>query len=522
MESSFAKLSAGAAYDESRFANDMAPFSSKNEKKNFVGVQEINTQLTPFVPPPVQTPFAFFKPSTNRNDDVEAAATIEPNRQYKPIKPMSAKHRRNLLKRNDIHVTGKDISQPIEHFSALVRPPLSVPQYIVDNLFSRGLRIPTPIQMQAIPALLCGRDILACAPTGSGKTVAFVIPMLARLRSPSVTSGVRAVVVSPTMELAVQIEREVFFLMKGERWRLVQHGQTTKNKDIMITTPRRLVTMHREQLILLSSVEFLVFDEGDKLWDTTTDFLELVDEIVTACTCPNKVVALFSATLSQQVEKMARSVMSDDPVRIIVRGRTAANQDIEQRLIFVGNELGKITAIRNLIREGLKPPVLIFVQSVERTKELFDEINCAGLHCAVINAKMFAEERDMIVLNFRLGKLWVLITTELLARGLDFKNVGTVINFDFPVTPESYVHRIGRTGRAGQKGLAITFFTTDDRERLPPIATIVKQSGGHAEPWMLEIDVSRKRRRELRRTTPHRLAVSTKKRILIGEDRISS
>jgi ATP-dependent RNA helicase DDX52/ROK1 len=426
----------------------------------------------------------------------------------------------NIWRKHNLKVDGSDLPCPIEHFSSLGRPPLNAPQHVVDVLFERNHKIPTPVQVQAIPTLLSGRDLLACAPTGSGKTLAYLIPLFARLREPSSTAGVRALVVAPTMELAVQIEREAFFLMKGARWKLVQHGQTTKNKDIFITTPQRVVTMLENKNIDLSHVEFLVFDEGDKLWEPSAGFLPLTDRIVAGCTKTDKVVALFTATLSEKVEEAARSVMASDAVSLIVRGRTVANKDVEQRLVFCGNELGKVVAMRNLIREGLRPPVLIFLQSIERTKELADELRCGGLPLAIMNSNMSREEREATVTSFRLGKIWVLITTELLSRGIDFKHVGTVINFDFPTTTESYIHRIGRTGRAGNKGLAITFFTEEDRERLPPVVKIAVESGAVVDEWMLHMKVPKKRQRQLARQTPQRMIVSTQKRILVGEQRI--
>jgi ATP-dependent RNA helicase DDX52/ROK1 len=440
---------------------------------------------------------------------------------HTPLKEMSRKHMINIWRKHALTVKGSDIPSPVEHFSSLVRPPLNVPEHVVNNLFTRAHRVPTPVQMQAIPALIRKRDVLACAPTGSGKTLAFLIPMFALLKQPDPNSvGVRGLVISPTMELAVQIEREAFFLLKGgNRWKLVQHGQSTKGKDICVSTPGRLASLIKQKLIDLSQVELLVFDEGDKLWDDRTDFLPVVDTIIAACSNPNKVVALFTATMSERVEANAMSVMHPDPVRIIVQGRTSANKDVEQRLVFCTNELGKVVAVRNFIREGIRPPVLIFVQSIERTKELFDEIKCHVLHVALIHSRMTSDERDDIVLNFRLGKIWVLITTELLSRGIDFKGIGTVINFDIPLTPESYVHRVGRTGRAGKKGLAVTFFTTDDYERLAPIAKIAKESGANIEDWMLELKVNKKRERELSSKTPLRMIVNTEKRIMVGLQR---
>ncbi|AYU81606.1 ATP-dependent DEAD/H RNA helicase, putative [Leishmania donovani] len=481
------------------------------------------------VPPPSATLNLFGRPTRSQADanahlgisgGSDAVAAANTASDDKALKAITFKKKRNIWRRNDLQVTGTDLPAPIEHFSDLVRPPLSVPRNVVNNLFVRQHKVPTPIQMQAISSLIHHRDVLACAPTGSGKTIAFLVPLFALLKAPDASCGVRALIVTPTAELAQQIEREAFFLMKGQRWKFVQHGQTTKNKDIFIATPGRIVSLLEQKLLDLSNVQYLVFDEGDRLWDSRTDFLTVIDRILTACTRTDKVVSLFTATLSEKVEAAARSVMGADPVRIIVHGRRSANTHVKQRLIFCGNELGKVVAMRNHVREGITPPVLVFVQSVERSKELYEEIRAEGLHMAIMHAKMTVEQREETVLQFRLGKIWVLVTTELLARGIDFKNVGTVINFDFPATVDSYIHRVGRTGRAGKEGTAITFFTEDDKERLPPIAKVMQDSGNAVEDWILGIKVDRSTRRRLERTTPQRTIVSTRKRMLVAQQRM--
>ncbi|CBZ29443.1 ATP-dependent RNA helicase-like protein,putative [Leishmania mexicana MHOM/GT/2001/U1103] len=481
------------------------------------------------VPPPSATLNLFGRPIRSQADtnahlgisgDSEAAAAANTASADKALKAITFKKKRNIWRRNDLQVTGTDLPAPIEHFSDLVRPPLNVPRNVVNNLFARHHKVPTPIQMQAISSLIHHRDVLACAPTGSGKTIAFLVPLFALLKTPDSSCSVRALIVTPTAELAQQIEREAFFLMKGQRWKFVQHGQTTKNKDIFIATPGRIVSLLEQKLLDLSNVQYLVFDEGDRLWDSRTDFLAVIDRILTACTRTDKVVSLFTATLSEKVEAAARSVMGADPVRIIVHGRRSVNTHVKQRLVFCGNELGKVVAMRNLVREGITPPVLVFVQSVERSKELYEEIRAEGLHMAIMHAKMTVEQREETVLQFRLGKIWVLVTTELLARGIDFKNVGTVINFDFPATVDSYIHRVGRTGRAGKEGTAITFFTEDDKERLPPIARVMQDSGNAVEDWILDIKVDRSTRRRLERTTPQRTIVSTRKRMLVAQQRV--
>jgi ATP-dependent RNA helicase DDX52/ROK1 len=161
------------------------------------------------------------------------------------------------------------------------------------------------------------------------------------------------------------------------------------------------------------------------------------------------------------VEELARTFMRD-PVRVIIGLKNSATESIKQQLVFVGQEEGKMIAIRQLLTKGIRPPVLIFVQSIDRAKELFHELVFDRINVDVIHAERTKAQRDTIIQNFRLGKIWVLISTELMARGIDFKGVNLVINYDFPQSVASYIHRIGRTGRAGHEGEAITYFTKED------------------------------------------------------------
>jgi ATP-dependent RNA helicase DDX52/ROK1 len=211
--------------------------------------------------------------------------------------------------------------------------------------------------------------------------------------------------------------------------------------------------------IKLDKVQQIVLDEADRLLDL--GFLDQVDDIFAACTHSSIQKSLFSATISSGVEELAKSFMMD-PLRIVIGAKNAATDTIDQKLLYVGQEEGKLIAIRQLIQEGVRPPVLIFVQSIDRAKELFHELVYDGINVDVIHSERTQLQRDAIIENFRLGKIWVLIATELMARGIDFKGVNMVINYDFPQSVASYIHRIGRTGRAGRRGEAITYFTKED------------------------------------------------------------
>ena len=212
-------------------------------------------------------------------------------------------------------------------------------------------------------------------------------------------------------------------------------------------------------------------------------------------THPNIVRSLFSATLPESVEILARSVLRD-PLRITVGERNISATSVHQKLLFVGRENGKLLAIRQLIRDGLRPPVLVFVNTKEKAKQVHRQLMFEGVHVDSLHASQSHAAREKAVEKFREGSTWVLIATDLVARGLDFAGVETVINLDFPNSTIDYVHRVGRTGRAGSQGNAVTFFTEDDVDKLRGVANVIKAAGGEVEPWMLKLRKVRNRHRK--------------------------
>lgn len=182
-------------------------------------------------------------------------------------------------------------------------------------------------------------------------------------------------------------------------------------------------------------------------------------------------------------------------IRLVIGSSNSAVHSVEQELLFAGTESGKLLAFRDLVAKGIQPPCLVFVQSKDRAQQLFTELIYDGLNIDVIHSDRSQKERDQVVKSFREGKIWILICTELMGRGIDFKGVNLVINFDFPQSTISYIHRIGRTGRAGRQGKAITFFTKDDTTNLRSIAHIIKKSGGEVPDYMLKLKKSTKKDR---------------------------
>ncbi|KAL6425546.1 hypothetical protein ACFW04_009595 [Cataglyphis niger] len=532
----FKKLSAGAKFDLKRFRHDAEKFQMVRPKKNDVSVKNEKIDDELLEPENNIDNNAKRKRCKDENEDVEGITLL--NELSVARDESSVKKRKKIATAdkilkleqekvnqmrnvNRISVTGSHVPKLILEFDEL-RTNYQVPVNLLKNMKDSGYMTPTPIQMQAIPVMLEGRQILACAPTGSGKTAAFLLPIIHSLRGPQ-KKGFRAVILSPTRELAKQTYRECLKLSESYDFRihiigkinqaLTKYGPSSSQKfDILITTPKRLVFLLNQDppAISLSNVEWLIVDEADKLFeDGIRGFREQLDEITRACTNTDLRRAMFSATNTPAVSKWCRRNMKG-LITVTVGHRNAATDMVDQEILFVGSEQGKLLAFRNMIQKGISPPVLVFVQSKERAQELFNELIYDGINVDVIHADRTTTQRDNIVRCFREGQIWVLICTELMSRGIDFKGVNLVINYDFPPSAISYIHRIGRTGRAGHKGKAITFFTRQDTVNLRSIAAVMRTSGCDVPDYMLAMKKhSKKERRKLERTAPTRERILT-------------
>ncbi|WFD25596.1 RNA helicase [Malassezia nana] len=478
----FGALTAGGArFDKKRFAQDMALFR-EGKARDEAASEAPETPASAALPAALD----FFGSHAAERAQREAEAPPAPEVKRDVQAPLSRAELPAFLRAHQLKLTGTDVPLPLASWDDLeVR--WGVEPWLLENLREGPWKEPTPIQCAAISVLLERRDLLAGAPTGSGKTLAFVIPVLQLLRRPS-KKGFRAVIVSPTRELAQQIYEQVQRLGRGQALRtclLTQGTKSVRRGDLLITTPLRLVHAIQHEALDLTHVEQLVLDEADRLLED--GFLAQTDEILAACTHPNLRKALFSATLPASVEELAKTFMVDE-CRVLVGAKDSATETIEQRLEFTGSEDGKLHALRALIQSGgMQPPVLLFVQSIQRARELFHELVYDGLHVDVIHSERPKSQREAVVRAFRRGDIWVLICTELMARGIDFRGVNLVINYDFPQTVQSYIHRIGRTGRAGQRGRAITYFTKDDAPYLKSIVNVMRQSGCDVPAWMLQL-----------------------------------
>ncbi|XP_067394188.1 probable ATP-dependent RNA helicase DDX52 isoform X1 [Emydura macquarii macquarii] len=467
---------------------------------------------------------AKIKGTREKGEKKPTAEKLEQLRQQK------INHFRNKHK---INVQGTDLPEPIATFEQL-QAEYKIQPKIMQNIQAAGFQAPTPIQMQAIPVMLHGRELLASAPTGSGKTLAFSIPILTHLKQP-MNKGFRALVISPTRELASQTHRELVKLSEGTGFRIhmihkaaeatKKFGPKSSQKfDILVTTPNRLIYLLKQDppVIDLTRVEWLVVDESDKLFeDGKSGFRDQLASIFLACTSHIVKRALFSATFAYDVEQWCKLNL-DNVILVSIGARNSAAETVDQELLFVGSETGKLLAMRDLVKKGFTPPVLVFVQSIERAKELFHELIYEGINVDVIHADKTQQQRDNVVHSFRAGKIWVLICTALLARGIDFKGVNMVINYDFPTSAVEYIHRIGRTGRAGHTGKAVTFFTEDDKPLLRSVANVIERAGCPVPDYIKHFHklqskqkkklIKKPLEREHIRTTPQYLLEKAKKK----------
>ncbi|TKS82979.1 putative ATP-dependent RNA helicase DDX52 [Collichthys lucidus] len=445
----------------------------------------------------------------------------------KRLKHLHQEKVNRIRSQHRINVHGCDVPDPVCTFEELQSEYRLSPR-VLQNIRDAGLSSPTPVQMQAIPLMMHGREVLACAPTGSGKTLAFCLPLLAHLQQPA-NRGFRAVIISPTRELASQTYRELLRLSEGVGFRVhiidkaslaaKKYGpQSNKKYDILVSTPNRLIFLLKQDppALDLSSVEWLVVDESDKLFEGgKTGFREQLATVFLACSGPKVRRAFFSATCTSEVEQWCRLNL-DNLVSVNIGHRNTAVETVEQELLFVGTENGKLVAMRDIIKKGFLPPMLVFVQSVERARELFHELVYEGINVDVIHAERTQQQRDNVVSSFRSGKIWVLICTALLARGIDFKGVNLVLNYDFPTSSVEYIHRIGRTGRAGHQGKAITFFTENDKPLLRSIANVIKQAGCPVPDYMIGFKkIHSKVKRRLEKKPPSRSTICTTPRFLM-------
>jgi len=341
-------------------------------------------------------------------------------------------------------------------------------------VLSEGYSVPTPIQSQAIPHLLDGRDIMGCAQTGTGKTAAFALPILQRLdanRKPIGRRSVRSLILAPTRELAVQIEES--FRIYGRNLKMhralvfggVKQGPQVKalsrGVDILVATPGRLLDLFNQGFLRLDSIEVLVLDEADRMLDM--GFLPDIRKILAAIPVQRQTM-LFSATMSKEISQLAHKFLKD-PVKVSVTPPSSTVDKIDQRILFVDRE-NKSALLESFLMEAADSRTLIFTKTKHGANRVASQLAKKRIHAGTIHGNKSQSARLQALESFRSGKARVLVATDIAARGLDIDGITHVINYDLPMEAESYVHRIGRTARAGATGIAISFCDAGDRTYL--------------------------------------------------------
>jgi len=343
-----------------------------------------------------------------------------------------------------------------------------------------GYTEPTPIQRGAIPSVLMGRDLIGIAQTGTGKTAGFVLPMidiLAHGRSRALMP--RSLILEPTRELAAQVSENFEKYGKYNKLSMalliggVQMGDQIKalekGVDVLIATPGRLMDLFSRGKILLTGCELLVIDEADRMLDM--GFIPDIEEICSKLP-KNRQTLLFSATMPPPIQKLAAKFLNE-PKRIEVTRPASANVNIEQKLVQVSSDKKRDT-LRNLLREDGVKNAIIFCNRKTTVRELTTSLKRSGFAAGQIHGDMDQSDRIAEFERFKRDEINILVASDVAARGLDVKGVSHVFNFDVPWQPDDYVHRIGRTGRAGATGIAITLAAREDREA---VAAIEKLTG---------------------------------------------
>lgn len=343
---------------------------------------------------------------------------------------------------------------------------------------------PTPIQSQAIPQLLRGKDLLGIAQTGTGKTAAFALPLLQRLDeedAPARPRRPRALVLAPTRELALQIHEELTTL---GRYTNLRHafiiGGVNQNPqikglaqgiDVLVATPGRLLDLAAQKHVSLSEVSVLVLDEADRLLDM--GFVRDVKRIV-AQTPKTRQSLLFSATMPKEVAMLARDLLKD-PVRVDVSPKQVTVKEIDQRVVMVDNG-DKQRMLEHLLRDDDVSRAIVFTRTKHGANKVARKLEGAGIGAEAIHGNKSQNARQRALRNFKNGDAWVLVATDIAARGIDIDAVSHVFNYELPHEPESYVHRIGRTARAGATGAAWSLVDPSERGRLRAVERLIKLS----------------------------------------------
>lgn len=398
---------------------------------------------------------------------------------------------------------------------------LKIQKNILKALREAGYEKPTPIQQEAIPPVLAGRDLLGCAQTGTGKTCAFSVPIIQRLcREEGKPGVVRALILTPTRELALQIYENICQYARympctaavifGGVSQVPQVEAIQRGADILIATPGRLWDLMGQNIVKLNKVECFVLDEADRMLDM--GFFPDVKRIIKYLPAKRQTL-LFSATIPKEIAALADSLLKN-PVRISVTPSAKPVEKIEQK-VFLVEKAEKRELLADIIRQSNVHQTLVFTRTKHGADRVARDLNRAGIKAKSIHGDKSQNQRQRALNEFKECKIAVLVATDIAARGIDINELPLVINFELPNIPETYVHRIGRTGRAGQEGTAISFCDKSERPYLADIEKLI----GKRIPLAAEIPHTEKENEPAKREPAQRRTTNNRtRRKLVSEN----
>eukprot|EP01017_Pseudomicrothorax_dubius_P043240 TRINITY_DN7167_c0_g1_i4.p1 TRINITY_DN7167_c0_g1~~TRINITY_DN7167_c0_g1_i4.p1 ORF type:complete len:567 (+),score=158.73 TRINITY_DN7167_c0_g1_i4:289-1989(+) len=411
--------------------------------------------------------------------------------EHEEIAGLSGEQVAKLRADMEIKVSGRDVPRPIVSFAHL-----GLDETLVDKIIKQNFERPTPIQCQALPCLLSGRDVIGIAKTGSGKTVAYVWPMIVHILAQAELEkddGPIGLVLTPTRELTQQVYVEarryakpynisVAALLGGEskheQWKELRAGV-----EILIATPGRLIEMIKKKATNMRRVTFLVLDEADRMF--SMGFEGQVRSVLGQIR-PTRQVALFSATFKKKLQNLATDIL-DDPITINVGKALQANEDVYQEVVLFDKQEEKhVWMVFNIDKLVAQGKVLIFVNHIADVENLAKTIReTFRLNALALHGDKLQSERTQVINQFRLGEFPVLVATDIASRGLDIPTIRTVVNYDAPKDAETHIHRVGRTGRAGERGVAFTLLL---RSETRFAAVLIKNLEISGQPVPMELE----------------------------------
>ncbi len=345
-----------------------------------------------------------------------------------------------------------------------------------------GYETATPVQISAIPAILEGRDMIASAQTGTGKTAAFLLPVIEKLMAMPHDNQVKAMVIVPTRELALQIDQQ----MEGFSYytnvsSIAIYGGTdgtvfsrekqalTEGADLIVCTPGRLMAHMNMGYIKFPELKFLILDEADRMLDMgfNEDILKIISFLP-----KQRQNLMFSATMPTKIRHLVKQILNN-PVEINIAMSKPAEKIVQKAYVVYDTQ--KIPLIKMLLKETVMKRVLIFCSTKEKTRQLYHELKKAGIKAEEIHSTLEQAARENVIIRFKSGDIPVLVATDIVSRGIDIEDIDMVINYDVPHDAEDYIHRIGRTARASAEGTAVTFINERDQQRFGAIETLLER-----------------------------------------------